>query len=311
MKFREWDPSWGWDDKIYKLRSEEDDSKLFFKSETVLVSNNNKVFKPRKGRLCAGSFSSDLYFGSLSYDLQAGGIDQSVLVYDKGWNQLSEFRPSDFITEPNKYFSREKDVNGNMIIPFRDPALMPNGNLAICTGGWRWNTAGNICEATYTKNKLEIINETIIDDSINFSELERCTFWEDFMFFSVRGALVQNINNEPNRIQVAKRKRNGLYTYFGEIINSDYCYGPSVNNNLLLLFWYQKYYIINNPIKQNLFLKNDQWFLSEDSHKEIELIEMNKLKKQEAGVEITTVPSTSKGIQENIVLNTKNIQPPP
>ena len=166
---------------------------------------------------------------------------------------------------------------------------------------------------------LKILESLDREDGLEVSKLEKSLkltkkLDRDNLNIAIKAltklGIVQNINNEPNRIQVAKRKRNGLYTYFGEIINSDYCYGPSVNNNLLLLFWYQKYYIINNPIKQNLFLKNDQWFLSEDSHKEIELIEMNKLKKQEAGVEITTVPSTSKGIQENIVLNTKNIQPP-
>ena len=35
-------------------------------------------------------------------------------------------------------------VDGKLICAFRDPAILPSGNIAVCTGGNRWGVSGNI-----------------------------------------------------------------------------------------------------------------------------------------------------------------------
>ena len=117
---------------------------------------------------------------------------------------------------------------------------------------------GNVCEVTFEKNTFEISRETIINkDMVIFDEIERCTFWNEYMFFS--GRLKSNI--PINKIQVAKLNRNGFYSYFGEVRNSENLYGPNVNSYLQMLFWYKKDMDINNPHTQNLFYENGEWII--------------------------------------------------
>tara|TARA_B100001029_G_C14630380_1_gene218869 strand:- start:121 stop:525 length:405 start_codon:yes stop_codon:yes gene_type:complete len=89
-----------------------------------------------------------------------------------------------------------------------------------------------------------------------FDEIERCTFWNEFMFFSAR----EKANSHINKIQVAKLNRNGFYSYFGEVQNSENLYGPCVNRNLDLLYWYEGLLDITKyPNNEKLTLKNNEW----------------------------------------------------
>ena len=86
----------------------------------------------------------------------------------------------------------------------------------------------------FDNNNFEITRETILDENmLIFDEIERCTFWNEFMFFSAR----EKSNVHINKIQVAKLNRNGFYSYFGEVQNSENLYGPNVNKNLDLQFF--------------------------------------------------------------------------
>ena len=101
----------------------------------------------------------------------------------------------------------------------------------------------------------------------SFSEIERCSFWNEYMFFSGR----EKSNIKINKIQVAKLNNNGFYSYFGEVRNSQNLYGPNVNSSLQMLFWDIRIMDINNPITQNLFYENGEWILKE------KLISRNKV----------------------------------
>ena len=116
---------------------------------------------------------------------------------------------------------------------------------------------GNICEVQFENNNFSIIRETIIDDNMRiFSEIERVTFWNEFMFFSVNGGLASQ-----NKIQVAILNKNELYKYYGDIENSEGLYGPCVNKELKMLYWVNGKYEINYPLFKNLFYKNKKWYL--------------------------------------------------
>ncbi len=166
-----WDPSWGWENKIYYLGSESKDFRDFFNWPYALYVDGKITFKPNKAKLCAGSFVDDLYFGSLSYDVfcrksKNGFMDHSFFVCNRDWEILSEFRPSNYITEKSTLFSR-LNINYRMVIPFRDPALLPNGNFSVCTGGYRWgNISGNLCEVKYEDSKFSITKESIIENDM-------------------------------------------------------------------------------------------------------------------------------------------------
>ena len=260
FKKPKWDPSWGWDNQIYYLGSENRKFKEFFNWPCALYSNEEIIYKPEIAKLCAGSFTENLYFGSQSYDVfgkdNKGYMDQSVFVCNRDWELLSEFRPSEYITSKSSLFSRLK-INSKMVIPFRDPALLPNGKISICTGGFRWgDLPGNICELTYKDSKFNISRETIIENDMRtFKEIERTTFWNEFMFFSVDGGST----NQNAGIQVAKLNKNGLYSYYGEVENTKGFYGPDVNKDLMMLFWYKGRFTINNPTKKNLFYSAGTW----------------------------------------------------
>ena len=257
-----WDPSWGWDNQIYYLGSDSKDFREFFNWPCALYLNGEIVFKPKKAKLCAGSFIDNLYFGSQSYDIYDGNkngyMDQSLFVCNRDWEILTEFRPSDYITDKSSLFSL-LNINHRMVIPFRDPALLPSGNIAVCTGGCRWGELpGNICEVKYDDLKFSITRETIIENDMRiFREIERATFWNEYMFFSVNGGSVVSKNH--NGIQVAKLNKKGLYSYYGEVANSKGIYGPDVNKDLMMLFWYNGLFRINNPSKKNLFYSSGQW----------------------------------------------------
>lgn len=261
-----WDPIWGVNNKIFFLGSKYEKDKPFFLWKCDLYHKNKIVFSPPKGsRLCAGSFYKNKFFGSLSYDYltneEIPHIDQSIFACDQKFNIISEFRPSKFFKIKNKLFS-EKLFKNKLIIPFRDPApLNDNGNFAVCTGGFRWGGInGNICEVEFENNNFSIIKDTIIDDNMRiFSEIERVTFWNEFMFFSVNGGGLSSQN--INKIQVAILNKKGLYEYYGDIENSEGLYGPSVNKELKILYWVKGKHQINYPILKNLFYKNKKWYL--------------------------------------------------
>ena len=262
-RLSKWDPTWGWDNQIYYLGGYVNDEN-FWMSNPSIYSNNKKIpfSAPKNTILCAGNFIDNLYFGSLSHDLVESDkyVDQSIFVCDKNWNLKAQFRPSNIIKKPNKYLSIKKYA-GQLAIPFRDPVSINQGNkIAISTGGFRAGVPGNVCELTFEKNTFEISRETIIDeDMFVFDEIERCTFWNEYMFFSGR----IKSNTLINKIQVAKLNRNGFYSYFGEVRNSENRYGPNVNSSLQMLFWYTKIFDINNPFTQNLFYENAEWIIKE------------------------------------------------
>ena len=267
-----WDPSWGWNGEIYYLSSvcDKNENTQFFNSKNALCKNNKIIYSLPNVKMNAGSFDKDYYYGSVSHDINREELfnpsdfqsDQSIFICNKSWEKISDFRPSEHLTNKSKFFSNRLSKTGKLLIPFRDPTVMPNGNLAVVTGGWRWDTFGNICEIKYTNNKWEIVKETILDDTLrNYSEIERPTFWEDFMFYSIRGALNKRISKTS--IEVAKLSKNGFYKYYGKVKNTECCYGPCVDENLRLLFWYPNLYFFNNPINQNIFYSNKEWVLKE------------------------------------------------
>ena len=263
MKIYKWDPIWGVKNKILYLGAKFEKDKPFFLWKCDLYHKKKIVFSPPKGsRLCAGSFYKKKFFGSLSYDYlineEIPHIDQSIFACDEKFNITSEFRPSKFLKNKNKLFS-EKLFNNKLIIPFRDPAPLNQDNkFAVCTGGFRWGGInGNICEVQFENNNFSITRETIIDENMRiFSEIERVTFWNEFMFFSVNGGLASQ-----NKIQVAILNKNGLYKYYGDIENSGGLYGPCVNKELKMLYWVNGKYEINYPLFKNLFYKNKKWYL--------------------------------------------------
>lgn len=230
--------------------------------------NEEIVFKPKTAKLCASSFIDNLYFGSLSYDIfdkrKGGGyMDQSLFVCNRDWEILTEFRPSDYIREKSLLFS-DLNINDRMVIPFRDPAILPSGNISVCTAGCRWGKLpGNICEVKYEESKFSITKETIIENDMRiFYEIERATYWNEYMFFSVNGGSIHS--KKDCGIQVAKLNKKGLYSYYGEVANSKGLYGPDVNKDLMMLFWYKGLYQINNPSKKNLYYSSGQWSLNFD-----------------------------------------------
>ena len=101
-----------------------------------------------------------------------------------------------------------------------------------------------------------------------FDEIERCTFWNEFMFFSARLMGELKGKRAINKIQVAKLNSKGYYSYFGEVQNSENLYGPCVNSNLNLLYWYQNLHVINEtPFKEKLILNKNTWSLKGRKYK--------------------------------------------
>ena len=73
------------------------------------------------------------------------------------------------------------------------------------------------------------------------------------MFFSVDGGST----NRNAGIQVAKLTKNGLYSYYGEVEKTKGFYGPDVNKDLMMLFWYKDSRLPeNNPTKKIYFIQH-------------------------------------------------------
>ena len=223
----------------------------FWINHVHLYSNNEIQFSVLKNlNLSAGTFTDNRYFGSLTYifnKIEDPNIDQSIFVCDKNWNIIAKFS--------------KRKYRGQLLIPLRDPVKINQINkFALCIGGFRSCIPGNVCEVIFKNNTFEITKETILnEDMMIFDEIERCTFWNEYMFFSAS----EKANISINKIQVAKLNRNGFYSYFGEVQNSDGLYGPNLNSSLQMLYWYKKIININNPVTQNLFYENNNWIIKE------------------------------------------------
>ena len=94
---------------------------------------------------------------------------------------------------------------------------------------------------------------------LNFGEIERPTFIDKLMFFSV-------MEGRPS-ILIAELSRSGLYSYAGELRNSTGCYGPSINEDFQLLYWNKPSFTIGistNP-GSNIVKKHGEWTLLRDT----------------------------------------------
>ena len=152
-------------------------------------------------------------------------------------------------------------INGVMRIPFRDPHLMPSGKIAVVTGGHRWGCpVGNICEIEISNASMKICRETILGGSmLRFKEIERPTFIDDLMFFSVNGS--------SPILHVAKLGKDNLYAYHSEVEDSRGCYGPAIDKNFRLLYWNKGDFTINRvPEKSNLSYQSGAWRLIRDAN---------------------------------------------
>lgn len=262
-KFLKWDPSWGWDNRIYYLGSWKDDGP-FYMSNSALYAEEKLCYSPPRGRLAAGSFDEEFYYGSISYDLQIQNtrhIDQELIVLDRNWNEVCSMRPSKEIRRNNIYISNLIESTTSCVA-FRDPAKMPNGNLAICTGGHRWGTFGNVCEVHFSGGECHLVSESILDASMmKFKEIERVSFWDEWMFFSVNGGS-SVFDPESRYIHVARAKSDGTYAYHSVVQNSWMCYGPDVSSDLRMLYWLKGVFLINEPTEQNLHYCKGLWRLS-------------------------------------------------
>jgi len=264
--FLKWDPCWGPESKVFYLGAHKG-KKPFWMAESALYSGKKLIYKPSEGRLCAGSFENNLYFGSSSFDFWHGDKqligqqDQQIFVLDMNWKKLASLRASDIIRGHNRYFSNLM-FNNKMFIAFRDPAKMPYGNFAVCTGGHRWNTHGNLCEVKYDGATLRLVNETILDESMMyFTQIERPTFWNEFMFFSVNGGTSKDRCSKL--IHCAKVKANGTYRYYGYITGSDGFYGPNLNSEGKLIYWYRRFFRLSNPSFTHLAYTRTGWKIAD------------------------------------------------
>lgn len=272
----QWDPSWGWNNEIYHLGSKSNDKTSFWLKKNHLYANGEIQFSsPEYSILNAGSFTKNFYIGSLSRHyffkdkenhmpkgFEDIHIDQSLFACDREWNIVSKFELSSTTNKTSKFFSVKKYKN-KLFVPFRDPSPINSSKIfGVCTGGFRWGLKGNVCEVKFENNRFEITKETILDENMDiFPEIERCTFWNEFMFFSAGSG--ECFDEKWNKIFVAKLSENGLYKYYGEVKNSRNIYGPDVNASLQMLFWYKNDFKINNPGTQNLFFENGHWIIKE------------------------------------------------
>lgn len=263
MKICAWDPIWGPNDNLYHLASVPQVNKPFWHLPSYLCDEYlPKYIPPRKLINCAGSFWNDVYLGSASVvaDPQEPE-DQVMYVIDSRFDGKPDyFRPSDVIKEPRPLISMAR-INGVMRIPFRDPHLMPSGKIAVVTGGHRWGCpVGNICEIEISNASMKICRETILGGSmLRFKEIERPTFIDDLMFFSVNG--ISPI------LHVAKLGKDNLYAYHSEVEDSRGCYGPAIDKNFRLLYWNKGDFTINRvPEKSNLSYQSGAWRLIRDAN---------------------------------------------
>jgi len=269
-------------------------------AESALYSGKKLVYKPSEGRLCAGNFENNLYFGSSSFDFWhredkrlTGQQDQQVFVLDMNWKKLASLKASDIIRNHNRYFSNLM-LNNKMFIAFRDPAKMPSGNFAVCTGGHRWKTHGNICEVKYDSLTLRLVNETILDESMMcFTQIERPTFWNEFMFFSVNGGTSKDSCSKL--IHCAKIKANGTYRYYGHVAGSDGFYGPSLNSEGKLIYWYRQFFSLSDPSFTYFRYTSNGWKISDYNPRYYTLKTHQRLKR-----DLTTFNTCSHHLRRNL-----------
>ena len=259
-----WDPTWGPKNKIYHLATPAytDKDIPFWHRPTVLCENFKPIYITDKSLIqCAGTFCNGKYLGSAIVKTNPISPENQLLfiIDDEFKAEPVYYQPSRFIERPNKYFSMAL-INGRLHIPFRDPHIMPNGKIAVVTGGNRWGTIGNICEVDIQGSTMSITRETILDKSMRcFGEIERPTFIDDLMFFSV-------MDGRPS-IHVAELSRSGLYSYAGEVKNSTGCYGPSINKDFQILYWNKPSFTIGLPTStsSNIVKEYGDWTLLRNS----------------------------------------------
>ena len=261
MKIYAWDPIWGPDNKIYHLASIPQYGKAFWHLPAYLCDEYLPKYRPPRDLInCAGSFWGDIYLGSASIVSNPQAPEDQVLflIDSRFEGKPIYFRPSALIKEPNPLLSMAK-INGAMRIPFRDPSLMPSGKIAVVTGGTRWGCpVGNICEIEISNPNIKLCRETILDASmLKFHEIERPTFVDDLMFFS--------INYDLPTLHVAKLGKDNLYSYHSEVADSKGCYGPAIDKYFRLLYWNKQDFTINRvPEKSNLLYRSGMWRLIRD-----------------------------------------------
>lgn len=251
---------WGPNDEVFYLSSVPQDNLPFWHLPASLHTKSKHVYTPPGNIIqCAGSFAKNKYFGSASIKTRPQTPeDQIIFTCNNDFkSDFLYFQPSKAITKPNNFFSLKK-ISGRMRIPFRDPHLMPNGKIAVVTGGNRWGCKhGNICEVELDAGHLKITRETILEDSmLRFPEIERPTFIEDWLFFS------PNYTNSVN-IHAGKLGKNALYSYHGIVQNSRGMYGPAINSNFQMLTWNKRDFTINIPKKINISFANNNWTLNQ------------------------------------------------
>lgn len=254
---KRWDPMWGWDDEVYYLGTEDISSVFFMATAKLYKFPNELVPEHAPARLCAGTFDNNYYFGSCTYDTP-DSKDQEIYVANKDWKILTSLRPSSILSSPCQWFGK-KQIDNRCVYAFRDPCRMPTGEIAVVTGGDRWNTFGNICAVRYSVeyNSLDISRGTILDKSLCiFNEIERPCFFEDWMFFSIDGGAS---TKACSTIHVAKLGKGHIYHLYGEVENSNKCYGMNIKKGKYATYWRRDLFDIVIPKKPNLVYKNKRW----------------------------------------------------
>ena len=259
-----WDPMWGPNNQIWHLAAIPHSNIPFWHLDAALCVEYSNIYScPKELIQCAGSFHEGEYIGSASIRSSPQEPEDQLLYTCKNnfKSKFIYFQQSKFINSPNNFFSNIQ-ANGRMRIAFRDPHIMPNGRFAVVTGGIRWGcTFGNICEISINQDLVKITRETILGDSMmQFKEIERPTFIDNWMFFS------PNLG-KTSSIHIAKLNKAGVYDYHGELKNSQGCYGPAVSKDFKLLYWYKPAFTINNPKFRNLMYENGEWILIRESHR--------------------------------------------
>jgi len=288
---RYWDPSWGWDDNVYCLKTKDKIAKFFMARCELYNKTTDEVIKEHApARLCAGTFDDEYYYGSYSKDVKLPDqADQGIYIADKNFNIIATYEVSSEISGNHKEFGG-KYINKQWCYPFRDPCPLPStGEIACVTAGAkRWDADyGNVCTVKWDKenNKIKLSRRSIIDESIKiFGEIERACFSPDeeneWMFFSVkRGAATQGI--KKNKMRVARlNKTTGLYELWGKINGSGGLYGMDIHKtkwekssqsklaikkdiparmSLLAVYWDRTTFDIVIPKKYNLIFDGENW----------------------------------------------------
>ena len=193
----------------------------FWSTQVHLYSNNEIQFSvPKNLNLISVTFTDNRYFGALAIYLIKPKIHiliNQFLFAIKIVIQLQNLDPQT-VSKSLIIILVKRKYRGQLLIPFRDQVKITQINkFALCTGGFRSCAPGNVCEVIFKNNTFEITKETILnEDMMIFDEIERCTFWNEYIFFSAS----EKANISINKIQVAKLNRNGFYSYFGEVQNS-------------------------------------------------------------------------------------------